>query len=296
MTQTFNILQYRDKLDIQSDNGSWLSCLCPVCQQKNFKINTDTGAYKCYTNECTARDIRNKLAMWSPFILQNIYKPITPQRMYLQAEPRYIPHQVLSSMADHFIQCNRVEEIARRHYIYNAYQQTVRFVTKDGKRVVAPQYLKDDNYVSGVGIMPWELFNEQYTYNQYDDPDLQLDVRGKYICMAEGEKCAVAVTQDVDGYECLTPAGFCWTDAFMTASMCRLHVREVRGVLYFQDHDKPGDKKAYTVSNAAWRSGLECTVISPAFAQPDAPEGYDIADCKYEVQDLVEMWVQNDGR
>jgi hypothetical protein len=113
--------------------------------------------------------------------------------------------------------------------------------------------------------------------------------------MAEGEKCAVSVANE--GYECLTPAGFCFTPEYLDLAIKRLLSYGLRGVLYFEDNDIAGRKKAHMVSNACWRNGLECTVINPSFLRSDAvaDDGFDIADCQYEIQDLVYLWMDYCG-
>jgi hypothetical protein len=135
------------------------------------------------------------------------------------------------------------------------------------------------------------MFNEQYleTYCIF----------GKfyytYIMMAEGEKCAVSVANQT--YECLTPAGFCFSPEYLDTAAKRLVSYGLRGVLYFEDNDTAGRKKSHMVANACWRNGLQCTVINPTFFSTvyAAFDGFDIADCPYTVEDLVLMWVENNG-
>lgn len=295
---TFNILDYTEKLENVEEKGSWLLVDCPVCHTHKLKINASTGAYKCYANDCSTRKIRDSVARYTPYIKTNLRTPRRAARRYLDSEPLYIPSDVLLALESHFVRCARDEEIDRKYYVYTAYHQTVRFISKDGKKIVAPQYLKNSNYVSGTGSQQWLLFNEQhlFTYNEEISGELpKADLEGNHIMMAEGEKCCVAVTNQT--YECLTPAGFCFTPEYLDNAAKRLLTYGLRGVLYFEDNDTAGRKKSHMVANACWRNGLECTVINPSFlrsgASPD--DGFDIADCEYEIQDLVIMWVGQNG-
>ena len=290
---TFDIREYTSKLENLNDNESYLVADCPVCKQHKLKINATTGAYGCYGNRCIAKDIRNAIAKYTPYIPTNQRKVQKQTRLFLDAEPIEIPYQILSSIGKHFVRCDRKEEVDRKYYQYTLWQQTIRFYNKEGKKIVAPQFLKNDNYVSGTGFLPWILFNEDFLFEYPVETNTETyreDVKGKYICMAEGEPCAVYVTQD--SYECLTPAGFCWTPEFLDNSARRLKEAGIKGCLYFADNDSVGEKKAKLVANAFWRNSLECSVINPAFCISDAPSGYDIKDSNFEIQDIVNMWIQ----
>ena len=291
---TFNILDYTEKLETVEEKGSWLLADCPVCHAHKLKINSTTGAYKCYANDCSSQKIRDSVAKYTPYIKTNLHVPRKVTRRYLDAEPLYIPLDVLETLESHFVRCERKEEIDRKYYEYSTIHQTVRFISKDGKKIVAPQYLKNDSYVSGTGFQQWMLFNEQYLLNFI--PEIEpLITEGRYIMMAEGEKCAVSVANQT--YECLTPAGFCFTPEYLDNAAKRLVSYGLRGVLYFEDNDTAGKKKAHLVSNACWRNNLQCTVINPSFLRSGAVahDGFDIADSEYELQDLATMWVANNG-
>lgn len=295
---TFNILDYTEKLENVEDKGSWLLADCPVCHSHKLKINASSGAYKCYANDCSSQKIRDSVAKYTPYIKTNLRAARKAARRYLDAEPLYIPFNIFEALETHFVRCERKEEIDRKYYVYNAWQQTVRFISKDGKKIVAPQYLKNDSYVSGTGFMPWFLFNEDWLYEYpatSNSEEVKTDIKGKYIMMAEGEKCAVSVTNQT--YECLTPAGFCFTPEYLDNAAKRLVSYGLRGVLYFEDNDAAGRKKSHMVANACWRNGLQCTVINPTFFSMDYAtiDGFDIADCPYTVEDLVLMWVEHNG-
>lgn len=299
---TFNILDYTEKLENVEDKGSWLLADCPVCHSHKLKINASSGAYKCYANDCSSQKIRDSVAKYTPYIKTNLRAARKAARRYLDAEPLYIPFNIFEALETHFVRCERKEEIDRKYYVYNVWQRTVRFESKDGKKIVAPQYLKvgDNygNYVSGTGSGQWLLFNEQHltTYSIALENNVPKSyLQSKYIMIAEGEKCAVSVSNQT--YECLTPAGFCFTPEYLDNAAKRFLTYGLRGVLYFEDNDTAGKKKAHMVANSCWRNGLQCTVINPTFFSMDYAtiDGFDIADCPYTVEDLVLMWVEHNG-
>ncbi len=293
---TFSILDYTEKLQTVEEKGSWLLADCPVCGNHKLKINATTGAYKCYANDCSSQKIRDSVAKYTPYIKTNLRVPRKATRRYLDAEPLYIPTDVLEALESLFVRSERKEEIDRQYYNYTSTQRSVRFITKEGKKIVAPQYLKNDKYVSGVGDSEWLLFNERHLITY--DPEIDADssragIEGSYIMMGEGEKCAVSVTNQT--YECLTPAGFCFTPEYLDNAAKRLVSYGLQGVLYFEDNDVAGRKKSHMVSNACWRNNLQCTVVNPAFHINNAPDGFDIADCSFEIQDLVYLWMDYRG-
>lgn len=292
---TFSILDYTEKLQNVEEKGSWLLADCPVCHAHKLKINASSGAYKCYANDCSSQKIRDSVAKYTPYVKTNLRTPRKAVRRYLDAEPLYIPNDILEDLESHFVRCDRKEEIDRKYYEYSMYQQTVRFITKDGKKIVAPQFLKNDSYVSGVGFLPWYMFNELLLYPEEGTTDRLPHFIDEYIMLAEGEKCAVSVANQT--YECLTPAGFCFTPEYLDLAIKRLLSYGLKGVLYFEDNDTAGRKKAHMVSNACWRNGLQCTVINPSFLRSDTTpdDGFDIADCSFEIQDLVYLWTDYRG-
>jgi putative DNA primase/helicase len=285
---SFSILDYTEKLQNVEEKGSWLLADCPVCHAHKLKINSSTGAYKCYANDCSSQKIRDSVAKYTPFVKTNLRVPRKAVRRYLDAEPLYIPFDVLLDLESYFVRCARQEEADRKYYVYSPSQQTVRFISKDGKKIVAPQYLKNTKYVSGTGDSDWLMFNEEnlcrhFVFRKYYDKP--------YIMMAEGEKCAVSVANQT--YECLTPAGFCFSPEYLDNAAKRLVTYGLKGVLYFEDNDTAGKKKAHMVSNACWRNNLQCTVINPSFLRSGGSldDGFDIADSGFEIQVLVYMWV-----
>lgn len=294
---TFNILDYTEKLENVEEKGSWLLADCPVCHAHKLKINASTGAYKCYANDCSSQKIRDSVAKYTPYIKTNLRAVRKATRRYLDAEPLYIPSDVLEALESHFVRCERKEEPDRKYYVYSDWQRTNRFIGKDGKKIVAPQYLKNGSYVSGTGSLLWYMFNELWLYPLEGTTDILPHFFIKqYIMMAEGEKCAVSVANQT--YECLTPVTFCFTPEYLDDAAKRLLSYGLRGVLYFEDNDTAGRKKSHMVANACWRNGLQCTVINPSFLRSGAlpDDGFDIADCPFEIQDLVYLWIEHNGR
>lgn len=59
LKEPFSILDHLDKLTPGKEKGSYV---CPVCEDDNLKINLNSGAYKCFSNDCESRLIRDAIA------------------------------------------------------------------------------------------------------------------------------------------------------------------------------------------------------------------------------------------
>lgn len=263
---SFNLLDYLEKLNVIYRGSSWIECICPVCNQKNFKINAKTGAYKCYSSNCSSQDIRNSVAEFSPYTLVNPYRV---ENFYSIKYTTPIPIAFSSTVSlGNFTKTNvnkTIEENGYTFFYYNKKVRTIRFQTKEGKRIVSPQYLKNNKWVSGIGeISDWNLFG--LPYNNYSD----------YIFAAEGEKCCTELIKR--GYSCITPPSFAWTEDWCTIQLSKLK-KKIKGVLYFSDNDKVGFKKSKIFSEAVWRNHLECeVVILEDLLNESLQKGVDIAD------------------
>ena len=45
---TFNILDWRDRLEVVKETQSQITAKCPVCEGTNLKIDTKSGKWQCW--------------------------------------------------------------------------------------------------------------------------------------------------------------------------------------------------------------------------------------------------------
>ncbi len=60
-TATFDIRNFSDRLTPAKGKNRYI---CPVCGGNNFTIDATDGAYKCWSNDCASRDIREAISPW----------------------------------------------------------------------------------------------------------------------------------------------------------------------------------------------------------------------------------------
>ena len=81
--ERFDIRNYLDSLTPVKGKHRYE---CPVCGGHALTVNPKTGAYKCWSNECDSKDIREAIAPQTN-ILGNTFSP-SPQRRKLKPKPK----------------------------------------------------------------------------------------------------------------------------------------------------------------------------------------------------------------
>jgi len=262
----FNILDYTSSLEILSKNKTWIETKCPVCLQKNFKINVKTGAYKCYVTNCSPKDIRSCLSKFNSFVKVDPYRTKDVYQVtYTEPKPiaieNFNPDKKSQTIEEKVVVTNEYT-----YYYYSPTQRTIRFLNKEGKKIVAPQYklpFKKDTWLSGKGLQEWGMFK----------PNILSGEKTQLLLAAEGEKSVCSLMKE--DYFAMTAPSWAWSEQFLTI---HLEMFKKYSILYFRDNDKEGIKKAKLFKEAAWRNSIPCEVVNPAdYAQTDEL-GYDIAD------------------
>ena len=81
--ERFDIRNYLDSLTPVKGKHRYE---CPVCGGHALTVNPKTGAYKCWSNECDSKDIREAIAPQTN-IFGNTFSP-SPQRRKLKPKPK----------------------------------------------------------------------------------------------------------------------------------------------------------------------------------------------------------------
>lgn len=59
--ETFNILDWTDRLEVIKESAAEIKATCPVCGGSSLKINKRNGAYQCWTGGCEPKLIREAI-------------------------------------------------------------------------------------------------------------------------------------------------------------------------------------------------------------------------------------------
>lgn len=255
----FNLLDYEDRLEGVTKHNTWWGCVCPVCGG-NLKISTAShcyGAYKCYTNGCDAKKIRQSVAGTTFFV-----SPFTSRRAPKPLITRPIIKEVPWPDLDIDAFTTDVTYVSPLHvnntitYSYTESFKVIRIHLEDEVKVFTYRYNGIKGYPASV-----PLFTEHYIQPA--------------IFIVEGEKCADFLHKH--GFAAITTAVPYRQRHNMDAYVKALKDRGVKHCLYLRDNDTPGLNAALLFRQHAWQANLTCKHVNPAVLYEDIP-GFDIAD------------------
>lgn len=242
----FNILNYVDQLEFVSENNTQLTYRCPVCFSK-LQISKRKTAYMC-VSDCSSADIRRNLDI--PFSPN--YRP----KVYVAPRPIPLPRTIRLHTCDldydleqqEFFHPKYNEPAIKTVYNYSPFHRIVRMdLLESGEKMFYPNKKVDDKWTI-LADDPHPFFNE-----------INITQKDKFVTLVEGEKCAVALSQQ--GILSITPPPFGWSENKLEQGFKRLYY-DIDGVLVIPDNDSVGLTKAVRVQNACWRIGLPCRILN----------------------------------
>lgn len=266
----FKILKYAHKLKLIESVRTQYTLECPVCNGKLFKVNRKSGAYKCYSSECSTYDIKAALGYIPNIVTENrIYQNpnVAYQNSQVAKEPswsevKYIPVEKYEAPHTRILQ-------TKAHTIYrysdNATVERIDFF--DGS--------KKQCFPKGTG--KFGLFN-----NRYLTPGT--------VLMAEGEKTANALTT-FSNYVTVSAPPFGWTNEYLHKEFFALkHFYGITGIVYFPDHDEKGREKAKLVTTTSWSVHLPCYIVplNTMYALGDGEDVADLIERNIDIRELLE--------
>jgi len=247
---TFDIRDYLDRLEKSPKSKS--KYFCPVCSGSNLDINLKSGEYRCFSNECDSRDIREAIAPWadSPRNRKN-----SGQKHYSQKpEPKTIPQPALipGTVDLAIFTPTDFPEVrgGKVIYPYSDRQWVERVNLPDGGKKILPFHSGSEK--AGKGDEPWPMYRES---------EAIAHGLGKFVAMAEGEKCVESLRSI--GVVSTTFQGGSWTEHDIESAILRFKKAGVAGIAYLPDNDDAGFKKAEKVRTACAKWAMPYVGISP---------------------------------
>lgn len=272
--EPFDIRNYHDRLTPTKRKHRYE---CPVCGGHSFTINPKTGAYKCWSNECDSKDIREAIA---PELFNSSNYSSTYSRRKYKRKPKPKPPSPApiptgeielatlrnSETPSQPINRGRYTEIK---YPYSPTQWVLRKQNPDGKKITLPYHIASNGeVVCGKGDNLW------YPYRW--DEIIQYGA-GKWILGVEGEKD----TDNSRSYLRLvtfTFQGGSWGDDYLLSVAFQIKNAGVAGIVYDPDNDDAGRKKAEKLANACALAKLPFIAINPVRLWSECPHKGDISD------------------
>lgn len=280
---SFQILDHLDDLERYGkviNKPTWVQATCPICGGK-LKISKNPsryGAYACYTNNCQERHgnlIRQLLHKPLPFRASSAFKPKTFKKSNLveiitPIAPKANPTDFLTK-----IPFTPPEQLRQHNKILTYFQyEGFRVVRLDAKladgtkrKYMYPEYqLPTGTYVQGL---PSKLENLPIYTSSY----LQ-----SAMIFAEGEKTAT-IGQKL-GMATVTFPTFAFSERYIDTYAKQLRAKGLTDVLYLEDNDDAGRKKADLVSSYFWKQGIGTKVVNLVnlFSTYETEQGFDLYD------------------
>jgi putative DNA primase/helicase len=265
----WSILDHLDKLTVLSELSTQFVCECPVCNGKRLTIKKTTGAYSCWTTECSSVDIREALGDTGAAL--RLYRP----QVIKKFRPAFIDEDIELATFPTPVAANLANET---WYDYSNSCKVHRYYENDQKFTIP--YC---NGIRGKGKQLW------LPYRANEIPIAS----GKWILGVEGEKC-VEYARSL-GLIAITWQGSSWTPVNLMATIVQLKSAGVRGIVYWSDLDIPGFRKAQKLWEVCSlpllpRDKFKIVVVDPRRIWSDIQEGQDIADwCQARVADVERL-------
>ncbi|MEL6162999.1 MAG: toprim domain-containing protein, partial [Cyanobacteria bacterium J06628_3] len=270
--ETFDIRNFVERLTTTKQKHRYE---CPVCGGHSLTFSQKTGAYKCWSNECDSKDIREAIAP-ELFSSSNYSeqrsrkykrkpkpKPPTPAPIPVgEIELALLPYSPTPP------QSSKIGSYQQTKYFYSPTQWVLKSKGRD-KKIILPYHIDSKgNEVCGKGHDTWNPY--------HFDEVLQYGV-GKWVLGVEGEK-------DVDNSRSnlqlvtFTFQGGSWGEESLLAAAKQFKNAGVAGIIYFPDNDNAGTKKAEKLALACAKAKLPFIAINPVRLWEECPHKGDISD------------------
>ena len=281
----------KNSLSLVEKRGNTLIFTCPVCGGSNLKLNDSVtsekyGAYKCWDNSCSPRDIKEALGLR---LENNIFQESTfgPSNIFttsftLEREPKSFDLSVSNfcQVKENYQapEALNIKPVQRVCYYYSPFHRLVRLNGR--KKILILQYWSDSGWVAGVGQNTWPLYLTGCDLNS-----------GDTLAMVEGEKTAEKVK--ATGLACATIcSAFFDTNNIYIKFLNLKDSSNIRNIVYIPDDDVPGYKKAQEVSRACEYAGFSYIQKDIKKLNKNKTPGFDLADVSN--LDIIRNFIVND--
>lgn len=269
---SFDIRNHIEKLQQSERKGRYV---CPVCGGNNLTINSENGAYKCWTNECESSEIRNAVA---PLGVGDSTQPIRLARPKPQYKPVAIPEGATLLTADGLGNIPQMEifEVGanppkgtpkgaqrRITYYYSDCQGVNRYEIDDSreskkgyKKEFRPWHIEDGEVIYKKGDRAWFAYRlAEAIYH------IERATSTPALLWGEGEKC-VEIARESGIVSC-TFNGSGWSEKEITASLQQIKEADPQTVqVFLADSDDAGKRKAEKFQKCCNKLKIPCIVVN----------------------------------
>ncbi len=261
---------------------------CPICgrtKDGGCSIRADGNLLSCHRGQThqppdlkpgevvddwayTGESSDGRCAMFTPHKPrdENTGKVITPPPRRAPAQPAQpTPAPIIGPI--HLARLPEAREAAESPFQYSETQYTQR-VQQGTEKVFIPQHRQaTGEWAKGAGPDPWPLWREAEALDHG---------RGHWLLEAEGEKCAeIARTAALVA---ISQPGHAHKPQQIELRYQRSKAAGIHGIVFLQDNDQQGEKRAQEAARAAAVVGLPLLILPAITVWPGLPTGGSIDD------------------
>jgi len=293
---TFDIRDHLDKLEPGKGKNAYT---CPVCQGQRLTFDKKTGAYKCWSGDCSTNDIREAIRPLTDFLAErNGQQPPQPAKKprakkKKEYPPVPIPAGAILLRLPAPRQSPQPEQLAKdtpkdiprnalqTTYDYSPTQKVVRYEWPDATNPKGHDKTYRQFHLDPEGKKVWKKGEARWPAYRIDEVVEVLrtvpDDEPIAIAMPEGELC-VELARSIR-LAALTLQGSSWSDPETQQMLEVLRGTGKNVVLVvIRDNDDTGIKKGTGIGLVARHIQFPCLVIDPRAIYSDIPEKGDIRE------------------
>ena len=291
---SFDIRDHLDKLEPGKGKNKYT---CPVCEGRNLSVAPKTGAFKCWSGDCSTADIREAIRPLAEFLAERkgerparqARKPKAKKKKYPLAPiphgakllrlpaPGQSPQPEQLKDSPRRVPCNALQTT----YEYSPTQKVVRYEWSDPTNPKGRDKTYSQFHIDPDGKKVWTKGDAPWPAYRIDEVVelLKTVPNGEpiLILMPEGEpNVELARSISVAG---LTLQGSNWSDREIQKMLETLRATGKNvSIGVIRDNDDTGIKKGKGVWLVARHIQFPCIVIDPRVIYPDIPEKGDIRE------------------
>jgi predicted P-loop ATPase len=295
-TGSFDIRDHLDKLEPGKGKDKYV---CPVCSGRNLSVAPRTGAYQCWSGDCSTDAIREAIRPMAEFLAERKGEEPAPQAKKPRTKKKKYPPALVPIGAKLLRlpvpgQSPQPEPLARdtpKNVPSKALQQ-ITYEYSDTQKVARYEWLDENNpkgrdktyrqfHLDPDGKKVWTKGDARWPAYRIDEVVELLttvpDGEPIIILMPEGEpNVELARSISVAG---LTLQGSNWSDPETQKMLEALQATGKNvSIAVIRDNDDTGIKKGKGVGLVANHIQFPCIVIDPRVIYPDIPEKGDIRE------------------
>jgi putative DNA primase/helicase len=292
-TGSFDIRDHLDKLEPGKGKDKYV---CPVCSGRNLSVAPKTGAYKCWSGDCSPDDIREAVRPLAEFLAERKGEQPAPQAKKPRAKKKEyplapIPIDTILLRLPAPGQSPQPEQLAEDApkrvprnalqvtYEYSPTQSVVRYQWPDATSSKGYDKTFSQFHIDPNGKKVWTKGDARWPAYRLDEVIETLktvpDDDPIGIAMLEGEG-NVELARSIR-LAALTLQGSNWSDPEIQKMLEALWATGKNiSLIIIRDNDDTGIKKATGVGLVARHLQFPCLVIDPRAMWADIPEKGDI--------------------